>query len=114
MSWDIFVAYGVGLFFVGAVGSAIGSLVGFGVFIYRHPIWSWAAGFCVAILVYLIGQTLFQWLGVKFAWYSYLLCMVRVIYNDGQRIALDATEFGPEKRHAFGTTCGIVASLIFL
>lgn len=113
MRWEIIAAYAAGLFLVGGAGAMIGGLVGFGALLYRNDFWSWAAGFSGSALAYLIGKTLFGWLGVEFAWYAYLLCMLPVILNDGTRIGRDGPEFGPEKRHAFGTFCGIVAALLF-
>lgn len=113
MRWEIIAAYAAGLFLVGGAGALIGSLMGFGALLYRHVFWSWAAGFTGSLLAYLIGRVLFNWLNVEFSWYAYLLCMFPVVLNDGRRAGGEDLEFGPEKRHAFGTFCGIAASLLF-
>lgn len=114
MRWEVIAAYCAGLFLVGGAGSMLGSLVGFGSMLHRHVFWDWAAGFSGSVLAYLIGCAVFGWLTVEFTWYAYLLCMVAVIFNDGRRAASQVHDvFGPEKQHAFGTFCGIVASLLY-
>ena len=75
--------------------------------------WPGAAGFVGALLAYYALNITFQWLDVNFHWYSYLLCMIPIFMNEGQRAQREAGEaFGPEKAHATGVFWGVICSLL--
>lgn len=105
----------------------IGGVVGLVVAILEAPIMvamsrslgtqraSWASlafGALTAAGIYALGQQAFAWLGVHFAWYSYLACMIAPVLNDGRRAGAEPADRWLEKMHATGMLLGMVGSLV--
>ena len=75
--------------------------------------WPGAAGFVGALLAYYALSITFQWLDVKFHWFSYLLCMIPIFMNEGQRAQREPGEkFGPEKANAVGVFLGVIFGMV--
>lgn len=107
------IAYAVALF---VIGSLCG-LASFAVALLRSPSpgASWFSGFIEAGLTYFAARWFFGWMEVPFHWFSYLVCMVAPMFNDGQRLAKwrGTPAYRLEQGHASGLGVGIVAALAY-
>lgn len=99
-------AYTGGFFVVAPLGALLGSLVGFGAVLKRSEVWFFAASFVGVIVSFLLLRLWFSWLDVQFHWWSYLICMLSVVLNEGQRASR-----GDSNLYATGVMFGIAASV---
>ena len=107
------VTYAVALF---AIGGLCG-LASFAVALVRQPSpsASWTSGFAQAFLTYFVARWFFGWMEVPFQWFSYLVCMVAPVFNDGQRLAKwrGTPAYRLEESHAAGMGIGMAAGLAY-
>jgi len=99
-------AYLVGFFLVAPLGALAGSILLFGVLLKRSQAWFFAASFAGAIASLLLLRMWHSWLDVSFHWWSYLICMVSVVLNEGRRAS-----GGDSNLYATGSLFGILASI---
>lgn len=107
------IAYAVGLFVIGGVSG----IASFAVALLRQPSpgASWVSGFAQAFLAYFVARWFFDWMQVPFHWFSYLVCMVAPVINDGQRLAKwrGTPAYRLEEGHAAGMGVGMAVSLAY-
>jgi hypothetical protein len=104
------VAYVAGLLVVAPLGGVAASMLLLPVFL-KFPgtpfFWQGVSSFTGALLAYYLLSMLFNWCGAHFYWFSYLLCMLGVIFNDGAR-----AQSGESPAYATGNAFGIIAALM--
>lgn len=108
-----FIAYLLGAILVAPLATLLATPIALLMAVKRTLFWPGTAGFVGALLAYLALSVTFQLLEAKFHWYSYLLCMLPVFMNEGQRVQREPGEaFGPEKANATGIFLGVITSLL--
>jgi len=106
--------YVIGFFVVAPLASLLGSTLSF--LALKAPF-----GLSVPTLDGLLGSLIayfscfifFNFMDVEFHWWSYLICILSVVLNEGQRVvASRADGFGPREAAATGCMLGIVIALV--
>jgi len=103
---SLLLAYLGGFFLVAPLGSLAGTIVGFGVLIKQSEAWFFAGSFVGAVASLLLLRIWFSWLDVSFHWWTYIVCMVSVMLNEGKR-----ANGGDSPLHATGALLGVAASI---
>lgn len=102
----LLLAYAGGFFLIAPLGSLVGAIIGFGILLKRSEVWFFAGTFVGAIASLLLLRTWFSWLDVPFHWWSFVVCMVSVMLNEGKRASR-----GDSPLNATGALFGIGASI---
>lgn len=107
------IAYVVAPLLIAPLGPLAFTPIIFLSFIKPSAYWSAIAGFAGAIAAYYLCRAFFDWLDVSYHWYSYLLCMVPIMFNDGIRCQREREhqQVGPDAMHAAGCALGMLYSL---
>ena len=103
---SLLLAYAVGVILIAPLGSLAGTIVGFGILLKRSEVWFFASSFVGAIASLLLLYSWFSWLDVPFHWWSFVVCMVGVMLNEGRRAI-----GGDSPLNATGALFGIGASI---
>jgi len=103
---SLLLAYAGGFFLIAPLGSLAGTIVGFGILLKRSELWFFAGTFVGAIASLLLLRSWFMWLDVSFHWWSFSVCMVGVMLNEGKRASR-----GDSPLNATGALFGIGASI---
>ena len=106
-------AYLLGAILVAPLATILAMPIAFLMAVKKTLFWPGAAGFVGALLAYYALNVTFQLLDANFHWYSYLLCMLPIFMNEGQRVQREPGKaFGAEKASATGVFLGVIYSLL--
>ena len=106
-------AYLLGLLVISPVATIIPMPILLLINLKRTLFWPGLSGFLGAVFAYYANNIAFQYFDATYHWWSYILCMIPIISNEGRRVQGEVgREFQPEKAGATGMALGIVYALL--